>query len=59
MVEVQIITSPSGEEMVVLSKADFDALLERLEDLSDAAIYDQRKAEVRSNDLPKLEAPIR
>lgn len=48
MVKVQIITTPSGDEMVVLPKADFDALLERLEDLSDVAIYDQRKAEMKS-----------
>lgn len=32
--------------MVVLSKADFDALLERIEDAEDVATYDARKAEL-------------
>jgi antitoxin component HigA of HigAB toxin-antitoxin module len=47
---LQIITSPSGEEMVVLSKKEFDALAalvdEYDEDADDVAIYDARKAEV-------------
>lgn len=57
MVRVQIITSPSGDEMVVLPKADFDALLERLEELSDVAIYDERMAELKDSELLSPEAP--
>jgi hypothetical protein len=54
MVRVQIITSPSGDEMVVLPKADFDALLERLEELSDVAIYDERVAELKEIEILPL-----
>lgn len=46
---VQIISSPSGEEMVVMSKADLDAMLaalDALEDQRDVEIYDRRKAEM-------------
>jgi hypothetical protein len=46
----QIIRTPSGEELVVLPRADYEALLERAdhdaEDAEDAAIYDARKAEL-------------
>jgi DNA-binding XRE family transcriptional regulator len=46
----QIIRTPSGEEMVVLPKAEYDALVraadELAEDAADAAIYDTRKAEL-------------
>ncbi|SFT85568.1 helix-turn-helix transcriptional regulator [Mesorhizobium sp. YR577] len=46
----QIIKTPGGEELVVLPKADYDALLraadEAAEDAADAAIYDARKAEL-------------
>jgi DNA-binding XRE family transcriptional regulator len=46
----QIITTPSGEELVVLPRADYEALLERAdhdaEDAEDIAIYDARKAEL-------------
>jgi hypothetical protein len=58
MVKVQVITSPSGEKMVVLSKADFDALLERLEELSDVAIYDERKAELKDTEFLSAEASM-
>ncbi len=46
---IQIISSPSGEEMVVVSKPEYDALIARLnayEDAEDVAIYDARKAEL-------------
>jgi hypothetical protein len=50
MSEPQIIRTPSGEELVVLPRADYEALLERAdhdaEDAEDAAIYDARKAEL-------------
>ena len=46
----QIIRSPAGEEMVVLPKAEYEALLQQLEDAEedadDRAIYDVRKAEL-------------
>jgi len=46
----QIIQTPSGEELVVLPKAEYDALLQRAdaeaEDEDDIAMYDARKAEL-------------
>lgn len=48
MNQPQIIRTPNGEEMVVLAKADYDALLaiaeEADEDMADLALYDARKA---------------
>lgn len=45
----QIITTPNGEELVVLTRGDYDALVRRAadadEDAADVAIYDARKAE--------------
>jgi hypothetical protein len=50
MNEPQIIRTPSGEELVVLPRAEYEALLERAdheaEDAEDVAIYDARKAEL-------------
>ncbi|HEX4079835.1 MAG TPA: helix-turn-helix transcriptional regulator [Rhizomicrobium sp.] len=46
----QIIRTPGGEELVVLPRAEYEALLERAdhdaEDADDVAIYDDRKAEL-------------
>ena len=46
----QIIRTPSGEELVVLPRVEYEALLERadheVEDADDVAIYDARKAEL-------------
>lgn len=46
----QIIRTPGGEELVVLPRAEYEALLERAdhgaEDADDVAIYDVRKAEL-------------
>src|SRR5579872_5075365 len=46
----QIIRTPSGEELVVLPRAEYEALLDRAgegaEDADDIAIYDARKAEL-------------
>ena len=46
----QIIRTPGGEELVVLPRADYEALVERAdheaEDAEDVAIYDARKAEL-------------
>ncbi|KQZ93468.1 hypothetical protein ASD74_15035 [Rhizobium sp. Root564] len=50
---VQIIYSPSGEELVVISKADFDAMLAALDALEyqrDVETYDRRKAEMAAGD---------
>lgn len=46
----QIIRSPSGEELVVLPRVEYEALLKRAshaaDDSEDIAIYDARKAEL-------------
>jgi DNA-binding XRE family transcriptional regulator len=46
----QIIRTPGGEELVVLPRAEYEALLERAEheaeDVDDVAVYDARKAEL-------------
>lgn len=50
MSEPQIIRTPGGEELVLLPRADYEALLERAdqaaEDADDIAIYDARKSEL-------------
>ena len=50
MNDVQIIRSPSGEELVVLPRAEYEALLaaaaEAEEDAADLALYDARKAQL-------------
>lgn len=56
----QVITSPGGEEMVLVSKKEFDEAMaqieEALEDAADEAIYDARKAEMTEES--KLPAEI-
>jgi hypothetical protein len=51
MSEPQIIRTPSGEELVVLPRAEYEALLERAdhegEDADDVAIYDARNGETQ------------
>jgi antitoxin component HigA of HigAB toxin-antitoxin module len=54
---VQIIKTPNGEEMVLLSRAEYDGLLEALaeaeEDLADIAAYDAAMADpLGSEPLP-------
>lgn len=48
MTEPQIIRTPAGEELVVLPRAEYEALRERAdhddEDAEDIALYDARKA---------------
>jgi hypothetical protein len=63
--EPQIIRTPNGEELVVLSRAEYEALLERsdheAEDAEDAAIYDARKAELAAGGVvlpPAVSAAI-
>ena len=40
------ITTPAGEELVLLSRADFDALQVAVEDARDAMAYDKTMAEL-------------
>ena len=50
MSSIQTILSPSGDELVVLPRAEYEALVaaaaEADEDAADAAMYDARKAEL-------------
>jgi DNA-binding XRE family transcriptional regulator len=47
---IQIVRTPSGDEMVVIPKAEYDALLalaaDAAEDAADVATYDARMAEL-------------
>jgi Helix-turn-helix len=61
----QIIRTPSGEELVVLPRAEYEALLERAdreaEDADDVAIYDARKAELAAGGVvlpPEVSAAL-
>jgi helix-turn-helix protein len=58
----QIIRTPGGEELVVLSRAEYEALLERAdheaEDADDVAIYDARKAAGEGVLPPEVSAAI-
>ena len=61
----QIIKTPSGEEMVMLTRAEYEALRERAdrgaEDADDVAIYDTRKAELAAGGAvlpPEVSAAI-
>ncbi len=53
---VQIVKSPSGDEMVLIPKAEYDALLalaaEAAEDAADLAVYDARMAEIANDPHP-------
>jgi DNA-binding XRE family transcriptional regulator len=51
MNEPQIIRSPSGEEMVIIPRAEYEALVAaaRNEDEDDIAVYDARKAELAAS----------
>jgi DNA-binding XRE family transcriptional regulator len=53
MGRLQIIRTPSGEEMVVLPRKEYDALVSAAEaaseDADDVAIYDSRKAELAAS----------
>ena len=65
MSDPQIIRTPSGEELVVLPRAEYEALLERAdheaEDADDIAMYDARKAELAAGGVvlpPEVSAAI-
>lgn len=56
MSKVQIIRTPGGEELVVLPRAEYEALLLRTgelpedeEEAADVAVFDQRMAELNEN----------
>jgi len=50
-----IITTPAGEELVLLSKADFDALVEAAEDLADVAAFDAAVVDTENRELLSAE----
>lgn len=58
----QTIRSASGEEMVVLSRADYDALVraagDALEDAADIAIFDERMRELKAGNDVVLPAGV-
>jgi DNA-binding XRE family transcriptional regulator len=61
----QIIRTPNGEELVVLSRAEYEALRARAdheaEDTEDVAIYDARKAELAAGGVvlpPEVSAAV-
>lgn len=62
MGRLQIIRTPSGEEMVVLPRSEYEALLKAAEaadeDADDVAIYDARKADLVSGRNGTLPAAV-
>jgi hypothetical protein len=65
MSAAQIIRTVNGEELVVLPRAEYEALLERAEreseDADDVAMYDARKAELAAGGVvlpPEVSAAI-
>jgi ribosome-binding protein aMBF1 (putative translation factor) len=62
MDEPQIIRTPAGEELVVLTRQEYDnlvnALAEAEEELADIATADQCKAEIAAKPTPYLPAEV-
>ena len=62
MGRIQIIRTPSGEEMVVLPKAEYEALVAAAEgadeNADDVAVYDARKAALNNGDGDLLPGPV-
>ncbi|MGJ4950010.1 helix-turn-helix domain-containing protein [Bradyrhizobium sp. HKCCYLS20291] len=58
----QTIRSPSGEELIVLTRAEFDALIaaaaDQLEDAEDVAIFDGRMTALRDGRDARLPAEV-
>jgi DNA-binding Xre family transcriptional regulator len=51
----QIIKAPDGSELVVITRAEYDALISRLdEDEEDVAIFDARMAELKKDEAAVL-----
>lgn len=59
---IQTFIAPGGEEMVILTKSDYDALVDLAsdaeEDAADAAIYAERKAALDRGDDSVLPAEV-
>ena len=62
MTSPQIIKTPGGEELVVLPRAEYEALVaaaaDAEEDYADAAIYDARKADLKAGADDRLPPEI-
>ena len=62
MSSIQIIQSPSGDELVVLPRAEYEALVAAAgdadEDAADVAAYDARKAELAGDPSPRLASEV-
>lgn len=62
MTKLQIITTPSGEELVVMPRDDYEALVRAVEeageDAADAAVFDARMAELRAGRDDRLPAEV-
>ena len=62
MDDPQFIRTPNGEELVVLSRRDYDSLVETLaeaeEELADIAALDGRKADIAAALVPPLPAAV-
>jgi DNA-binding XRE family transcriptional regulator len=62
MGHVQIVKTPSGDEMVVIPKAEYDELLrlatEAAEDAADVAAYDAAMAEIAADPDSRLPVEI-
>ena len=62
VVNPQFFKSPGGENLVVLSRLEFDALLDALEEaqeeLADIEVLDQRLAEMAANPVPLLPVDV-
>ncbi|MBW7836027.1 MAG: helix-turn-helix transcriptional regulator [Sphingomonadales bacterium] len=50
MNKVQAFTTPSGEEMVILPRAEYERMVEELEDIHDAALAEEILARIRSGE---------
>lgn len=62
MTKVQTILAPNGDEMVVISRAEYDALVaaatEADEDAADAAMFDERIAELAAGSAEALPVEV-
>ena len=60
MTEPQFIRTPSGDEMVIIPRAEYEALIAAAqdEDQDDVAIYDARKAELAASRNGLLPQPV-
>ena len=58
MTALSTFTTPGGEEMVVLSRLDFDRLMAASEDLADIAAFDEAKARLASGQDELVPAAI-